>query len=315
MGRTGRLLVVGLVLVGFAAAGCDEEPAADPIDVGSHLYGPGSRLGHGVTVPEGAVRVGPTVTIQRDPESFDSDISLLQIDGDPDQVIHDLLTELGRLIPDADVRPDRARRRCWLDETDQWIRQCRLLVAGHTAQGEPMQVDVTVTPTADVDGEPLPGASGLPQARVLVRTGLIREVGTNLFRPPGYPYSIRDQEAAQWPVAADVDGSELTPTGSVPGADEWPTQPGGTPIGVVNSNPRYVVVAVDEEADLHEVAMSYISAVPNVRLTSRVLLTVGERTTTSYEIDEVDGGPSAHVWAVERPGTDYLFLRYWPAGG
>jgi hypothetical protein len=68
-------------------------------------------------------------------------------------------------------------------------------------------------------------------------------------------------------------------------------------------------------SSLHEVAMSYISAVPNVRLTSRVLLTVGERTTTSYEIDEVDGGPSAHVWAVERPGTDYLFLRYWPAGG
>jgi hypothetical protein len=310
------ILTCLVVSGGLSMAACEDESsaAAGPVNIESHLYGPGARLGNGVTVPEGAARVGPTVRIEGDPGGLDSQISLLQIDGDPDDVMRELLTQLDERIPDADVRPERSRRRCWLDATDQWIRQCRLLVAGHTPRGEPIQVDVTVTPTADVDGRPLPGANGLPQARVLVRTGVIREVGTNLFRPPGYAYSIRDQEAAQWPIAPDADGSVVTPTDSVPGAEDWPIQPGGVPIGVVYSNPRYVVVAVDEGADVHEVAMSYISAVPNVRLTSRRIATVGDRVTTSYEIDEVDDGPSANVWAIDRPGTDYLFLRYWPTG-
>jgi hypothetical protein len=40
--------------------------------------------------------------------------------------------------------------------------------------------------------------------------------------------------------------------------------------------------------------------------------TVGGRVTTSYNIESVEGGPGPHLWSVERPDTDYLFLRYWP---
>ncbi|HYJ69288.1 MAG TPA: hypothetical protein VEX15_16685 [Nocardioidaceae bacterium] len=313
MGRNPRVLLASLVVGGcLVGTGCEEDGSAEElVSIESHLYGPGARLGRGVTVPDGAARVGPTITITQDPTDI-RQISLLQIDGDPDQVLRDLLTELDRLLPDVDVDVSQARRRCWLDDTDAWIRQCRLLVTGHTADGRPLQVDITATPTADVDGEPLPGASGLPSARILVRTGPIREVGTNLDRPSGYPYSARDQDAAQWPISPDAHTSVPTNVDELPGTEDWPVQPGGSPIGVVYSNPRYIVVAVDEGDSIDEVATSYATSVPNRGLSTQVVATVGDRTTTSYQIDAIDGGPGAHLWAVERPGADYLFLRYWP---
>jgi hypothetical protein len=315
MSRMGHLLVTCLVAVGgLAVAGCEDDSAGEErTSIEAYLDGPGARLGSRVMVPEGATRIGPTIPIEQERDGrIVGRISLLQIDGDPDQVIQDLLAELGRRIPDAGVEPDKARRRCWLDDSHEWISQCRLLVAGHTPSGEPLQVDVTVTPTAGTDGEAIPGTTGRPQARVLVRLGTIREIGTNLDHPSGYPFSIRDQEAARWPTASETDGTVDRSIDTVPGADDWPVQPGGFPIGAVLSNPRYAVVAVDEGESVQDVATSYITAVPNTRLTTRELARVGQRTTTSYEIVEADGGPGAHLWAIDRPGTDYLFLRYWP---
>jgi hypothetical protein len=313
MGRTPRVLLASLVVGGcLLGTGCDEGGSADEVvSIEPHLYGPGARLGRGVTVPDGAARVGPTITITQDPTDV-RQISLLQIDGDPDRVLRDLLAELDRLLPDVDVRLSQSRRRCWLDDTDAWIRQCRLVVAGHTADGRPLEVDVVATPTADADGEPLPGASGRPQARVLVRSGTISAIGTNLGRQPGYPYSARDQDKAQWPISPEADTTVPANLDDVPGTDDWPVQPGGSPIGVVFSNPRYIVVAVDEGESVDAVATNYATAVPNQGMSTQVVATVSDRTTTSYQIDAVDGGPGAHLWAVERPGTDYLFLRYWP---
>jgi hypothetical protein len=316
MGRVPRALVASIVACGcLLGTGCDEDGSTDEtVSIEPHLYGPGARLGRGVTVPDGAARVGPTVTITQDPTDV-RQLSLLQIDGDPDRVLRDLLAELDRLLPDVDVRPSQSRRGCWLDDTDTWIRQCRLLVAGHSVDGRPLEVDIVATPTADTDGEPLPGTSGLPQARVLVRTGTIRDVGTSLGRKPGFPYSARDQDAAQWPIADGPGLAIPASLDSVPGTDDWPVQPGGSPVGVVLTSPRYIVVAVDDQARIDAVATRYATAVPNEGLSTQEVATVGDRTTTSYQIDAVDGGPGAHLWAVDRPGTDYLFLRYWPLLG
>lgn len=313
MGRIGRALLASMFVGGcLLGAGCDGDGSADEtISVEPHLYGPGARLGRGVTVPHGAARLGPTITITQDPTDV-RQVSLLQIDGDADEVMRDLLSDLGRLMPDVDVRPSQSRRGCWLDDTDTWIRQCRLSVAGHTADGRPLEVDVIVTPTADADGERLPGASGLPQARVLVHTGMIREFGTNLVRQPGYPYSARDQDLAKWPISPDAGMTVPAHPDLVPGTDDWPAEPGGSPIGVVYTVPRYIVVAVDEGESLEEVAMSYAASVPNQGVSVQPVATVADRTTTSYQIEAPEGGAGAHLWSVERPGTDYLFLRYWP---
>jgi hypothetical protein len=297
---------------GLTVGGCSDEAADERIDIEAHLSGPGAGLGRGITVPDGADRIGPTIPTEQDRNGVTNQISLLQIDGDPDRVMRDLLVELDRRIPDADVEPAKARRRCWLDESREWIRQCRLMVAGHTPTGKALQVDVVVTPTADTDGTATPGTTGLPQARVVVRYGTIREIGTNLNHPRGYNYSIPDQQAARWPIASDTGAVVDASIDVVPGTDDWAVQAGGFPIGVVYSNPRYVVVAVDEGEDVQAVATSYITSVPNDRLSTKVPVRLGEQTTTSYEIDEVDGAPGAHLWAIDRPGTDYLFLRYWP---
>lgn len=314
MGWMGRVLLVGVFVCGVTiGTGCEAEQTDDRISIESHLFGPGARLGHGITVPEGANRVGPTIpTEQERGGDVVGRISMLQFHGDPDQVMHDLLVDLGRRVPDADVEPDKARRRCRLDESREWIEQCRLLIAGHTPSGVPIQVDVTATPTADTDGIATPGTTGLPQARVLIRRGMIREVGTNLYHPRGFAFSIREQEAARWPIASDADNTVDASIEALPGVENWPVRPGGVPIGIVYSNPRYAVVAVDEGENVQEVATSYITSVPNERLRTTVLARVGQRTTTSYEIDEVEGGAGAHLWAVDRPGTDYLYLRYWP---
>jgi hypothetical protein len=310
-----RVLLASLVVGGcLLGTSCDKAGPTEAVSIEPHLYGPGARLGRGLTVPDGSARIGPTITVTQDPTDI-RQISLLQIDGDPDRALRDLLAELDRLLPDVDVRPSHYRRRCWLDDTDAWIRQCRLLVAGHTADGRPLEVNVTATPTADADGDPLPGASGLPAARVLVRTGMIRDVGTNLVRPPGHPYSARDQDAAQWPIADDGDASVPANLDELPGTDDWPVQPGGYPVGVVFSNPRYIVVAVDEGESVDAVATSYATSVPSEGMSTQEVATVGDRTTKSYQIDAIDGGPGAHLWAVKRPGTDYLFLRYWPLLG
>jgi len=308
-----RLCLAGVLAWGsLSVSACSDGEAPPGILIDEHLYGPGARLGHGVKVPDGAARVGPTITfVQEDGESI-RQISLLQIDGDPDATMRAMLEDLARLMPDTDVDVSQARRRCWLDESLEWIRQCRLLVGGHTAGGEPLQVDVTVTPTADTDGEPLPGTTGLPQARVLVHTDNVRGSGTNLFRPPDYPYTAADQDAARWPIAVEPGDETVEEVATLPGATDWQVQPGGTPIGTVFSDPRYYVVAVDEGDNLAAVATRYASGVPGEGLNVMLVATVGGRTTMSYEIDDVDGGPGAHLLSVERPGTDYLFLRYWP---
>jgi hypothetical protein len=316
MGRTGRpirrlILAAALACGGLTVSACDDEDQPAPIELDEHLYGPGAGLGHGVEVPDGAARIGPTITILQDHDRAVRQISLLQIDGDPDQTIRAMLADLARMLPDAEIDPSQSRRRCWLDDSLEWIRECRLLVGGHTAGGQPLQVDVTVTPTADADGRPLPGTTGLPEARVLVRTDVVRGIGTNLAQPPGFPYGASDQDAARWPIAAETAGS-VGAADRLPGADGWPIRSGGVPIGAVISGTRYYVVAVEEDQDLHDVAYSYAAAVDNEGISARPVAEVGRRTTTSYEIDSVDGGPGAHLWAIDRPGTDYLFLRYWP---
>jgi hypothetical protein len=313
MGRIRRALLASTIVAGcLLGTGCDGGDSHDEtISVEPHLYGPGARLGRGVTVPDGAARVGPTITITQDPTDV-RQVSLLQIEGDPDAVIRDLLADLDRLLPDVDVRPSQSRRRCWLDDTGAWIRQCRLLVAGHTADGRPLEVDIVATPTSDADGEPLPGASGLPQARVLVRSGTMSEVGTNLVREPGFPYSARDQDVARWPISPDAGMTVPASLDLVPGTDDWTVPPGGSPMGVVYTVPRYIVVAVDEGESVEAVAESYATSVPNQGFSVQVVATVADRTTASYQIEAVDGGAGAHLWSVDRPGTDYLFLRYWP---
>lgn len=312
MRTTHRLLLASLVACGgLSIASCEDEPPTERVDIRGHLYEPGARLAPGITVPDGATRIGPTIPIDQDRDGITSRISMLQIDGDPDRVIRDLLADLDDRIADLDIDPTKSRRRCWLDESDEWIQQCRMIIAGHTASGQPLQIDFLVTPTADPDGEPLPGTTGLPQARLLIRGGIVRDADTNLYHEPGYPYSIRDQEAARWPITSDADTTVDGSIETVPGAG-WPVRSGGFPIGVVLTEPVYAVVAVDEGENLQAVALSYISAVQNIQVNSKAVARVGQRTTTSYEIDEVDGGPSAHLWAVDRPGTDYLYLRYWP---
>jgi hypothetical protein len=316
MGRIRRAMLASTIVGGcLLGTNCGGDDANDEtISVEPHLYGPGARLGRGVTVPDGAARIGPTITITQDATDV-RQVSVLQIDGDPDEVMRDLLADLDRLLPDVDVRPSQSRRRCWLDETDAWIRQCRLLVAGHTADGHALEVDIVATPTSDPDGEQLPGASGLPQARVLVRSGAISEVGTNLVREPGFPYAARDQDVARWPISPDAGTTVPANLDMVPGTDDWPVEPGGSPIGVVYTNPRYIVVAVDEGESVEAVAERYAASVPNQGSNVQVVATVGERTTTSYQIEAAEGGAGAHLWSVERPGTDYLFLRYWPLLG
>ena len=317
MGRTGRpirRLVLAAVLAcgGMSVSACDDDDRPAPIEIDEHLYGPGAGLGHGVEVPDGAARIGPTITILQDRGRAVRQISLLQIDGDPDQTIRAMLADLARMLPDAEIDPSLSRRRCWLDDSLEWISECRILVGGHTARDRPLQVDVTVTPTADADGQPLPGTTGLPEARVLVRTDVVRG-GTSLEPPADFPYAAADQDAARWPIADEAAGS-IEAADTLPGADGWPVESGGAPIGAVVSDARYYVVAVDEGQDLQEVAHSYATAVDNEGLSALPVATVGRRTTTSYEIDSVDGGPGAHLWAIDRPGTDYLFLRYWPTG-
>jgi hypothetical protein len=312
MGRIRRALLASTIVGGcLLGTGCNGDDANETISVEPHLYGPGARLGRGVTVPDGAARVGPTITITQDPNDV-RQVSLLQIDGDPDEVMRDLLADLDRLVSDVDVRPSQSRRRCWLDDTDTWIRQCRLLVAGHTADGDALEVDIVATPTSDADGEPLAGASGLPQARVLVRSGTISEVGTNLYRDPSFAYSARDQDLAKWPISPDAGLTVPANLDVVPGTDDWSVQPGGYPIGVVYTIPRFIIVAVDEGESVDAVADSYAASVPNLGSNEQPVATVAERTTTSYQIDAPPGGAGAHLWSVERPGTDYLFLRYWP---
>jgi hypothetical protein len=315
-GRPIRRLILAVVLAwgGLSVSACSDDGQPSRIELDEHLYGPGAGLGHGVEVPDGAVRIGPTITILQDRRRAVRQISLLQIDGDPDRTIRALLADLARLLPDADIDPSQSRRRCWLDDNLEWISECRILVGGHTARGRPLQVDVTVTPTADADGEPLPGTTGLPEVRVLVRTDVVRGIGTNLSQPPGFPFRATDQDAARWPVSADAAGS-IEAVDTLPGADEWPVQPGGLPIGAVLSGTRYYVVAVEPGEDLQDVAQRYANAVHNEGLSTEPVATVGRRTTMSYEIDSVDGGPGAHLWAVDRPGIDYLFLRYWPTRG
>jgi hypothetical protein len=316
MGCSGRpirrlILAAALAWGGLSVSACNDDDQPARVELDDHLYGPGAGLGHGVQVPEGAARIGPSITILQDHGRAVRQISLLQIDGDPDHTIRAMLADLAGMLPDAEIDPSQSRRRCWLDDSLEWIRECRILVGGHTAGGRPLQVDVTVTPTADADGQPLPGTSGLPEARVLVRTDVVRGIGTNLVPAAGFPYAASDQDAARWPIAEAAGSVEAVDT--LPGADGWPVRSGGAPIGAVVSDTRYYVVAVDEDQDLQEVAHSYATAVDNEGLSALPVATVGRRTTTSYEIDSVDGGPGAHLWAIDRPGTDYLFLRYWPA--
>ncbi|HEU0285431.1 MAG TPA: hypothetical protein VFR22_00215 [Nocardioidaceae bacterium] len=314
MGTTGRsirsLILAGVIASGgLTLAACDDDP--QPVSIEDHLYGPGARLGHGVKVPEGAVRVGPTITIIEDRDKSVRQISMLQIDGDPDATIKTMLEDLDRLLPDADVDTSQARSRCWLDDTDKWIQQCRLVVGGHNPRGDPVMVDITVTPTARPDGQPMPGTTGRPEARVLVHTDMLGQPGTNLQRPPDFLYAADDQASARWPIAADGDHTVERPD-TLPGTDDWSVAPGGTLIGSVLSDPRYYMVAVDKDENLEAVATSYASSVPTEGFMGETVATVGGRVTTSYNIESVEGGPGPHLWSVERPDTDYLFLRYWP---
>lgn len=314
MGTTGRsirsLILAGAIASsGLTIAACDDDP--QPVSIDSHLYGPGARLGHGVKVPEGAVRIGPTITILQAKDQSVRQLSMLQIDDDPDQTIQRMLEDLDRLLPDADVDTSKARTRCWLDDSNEWIRQCRLVVGGHTARGVPVMVDITVTPTARPDGEPMPGTTGRPEARILVHTDMLGEPGTNLQRPKHFLYAADDQETARWPIAADGDHT-VEPPDTLPGTDDWSVANGGTLIGAVLSDPRYYMIAVDKDENLQKVATAYASSVPNESIQSKTAATVSGRTTTSYDITAVEGGPGPHLWSVERPDTDYLFLRYWP---
>jgi hypothetical protein len=311
-GRSIRWLILAGVIAsgGLTVAACDDDP--QPVAISDHVFGSGARLGHGVKVPDGAVRIGPTITLTEDGDLATRKISLLQIDGDPDETIQAMLEDLDRLLPDAGVDPSQARRRCWLDESHEWIQECRLFVAGTTTRGVPIQVDVVITPTAGPDGEPMPGTTGRPEARVLVHTNMLRGKGTNLFRLPNFPDSVEQQYAARWPVAGD--GNQVVgAVDDLPGTTDWGVAAGGTPIGAVLSDPRYYIVAVDKDANLQAVAARYVDSVPNDGFSSEDVATVGDRTTTSYEIVPVTDGPGPHLWSVERPDSDYLFLRYWPS--
>src|SRR5262245_7420834 len=129
-GRPIRRVILAAVLAwgGLSVSACSDDDEPSRIALEEHLYGPGAGLGHGVTVTDGADRIGPTITILQDEGLAVRQISMLQIDGDPDQTIRVMLADLARLLPDVDIDPSQTRRRCWLDDSLEWISECRILV-------------------------------------------------------------------------------------------------------------------------------------------------------------------------------------------
>jgi len=76
-GRSIRWLILAGVIAsgGLTIAACDDDP--QPVAISDHVFGSGARLGHGVKVPDGAVRIGPTITLTEDGDLATRKISLL----------------------------------------------------------------------------------------------------------------------------------------------------------------------------------------------------------------------------------------------
>lgn len=156
-----------------------KDVAVDPDEVVRHEAAAGAPISFGIDVPEGAVQVGPLVRQRRaevaevidgrpagradsfdnaergdesnpqtrDPEEPtppDFTTAMLRIDGEPSEVVEQMLAELADSLEGSDIDSEHWRKYCTV--LDGVYTGCRLQTSGTTDDDETIAVEFTVDP-------------------------------------------------------------------------------------------------------------------------------------------------------------------------
>lgn len=181
---TSVLLVAGLVSCSSDSepgptVDASEKVAVERDEVIRHEAAPGTPMSYGLEVPDGAVQVGPLIRQRRleveqvidDPgggraEAFENErddddpapethdpeepapadftTALLRIDGDPAEVMQNMLADIQDAVPDSGVDPEKWSDHCTV--SNGVYTGCQLEVSGTTEEDEQISVEVTVDP-------------------------------------------------------------------------------------------------------------------------------------------------------------------------
>lgn len=181
---TSVLLVAGLVSCSSDAepgptVDASKNVAVERDEVYRHEAAPGTPMSYGLEVPDGAVQVGPLIRQRRleveqviddpgrgradafengrdgddvgpqshDPEEpapADFTTALLRIDGEPAEVMQNMLSDIQDAVPDSGLDPEKWSDHCTV--SNGVYTGCRLEVHGTTEEDEQISVEMTVDP-------------------------------------------------------------------------------------------------------------------------------------------------------------------------
>ncbi|MFY0407357.1 hypothetical protein [Solicola sp. PLA-1-18] len=247
-----------------------------------------------------------------DPPPADITTALLRVDGDPAEVLQELLAQLASVLPDNGIDPKNWSSYCRAE--NEVYTGCSLTQEGVTDDDQQLSVVISVDPGQVATGTAPPGAQNRPVMTVtLQNTADPTQIESDDPSPSVSPSPV----PTPTPAPA-VEGAFVEPTTTAPSTagspllnDQW-TVRDDTTLLLSGYVPGFAIMVADRDINADAIARSYVLPFSDSGAPTQDIVEDRNEISTTYTAQTTTRGLQVSATYIQSGRGNYVALFYSP---